>query len=79
MLQTFKLIFFCLFQIKILFVRNLEVTMPFDQFSIIVYSLMPKMFIEKIYKFKNYAYIHLDTREHAEMLTRKLEGKLVEK
>lgn len=53
--------------------------MTFDQFSSIVYRLMSKEFIEKVYKFKNYAYIHMDTREHAERLMQKLKGKVQKK
>ncbi|KAL1513747.1 hypothetical protein ABEB36_003117 [Hypothenemus hampei] len=59
-------------EIKILFIRNLDVTENSQHFTKRMYQLINCENVEKIYKYKDFAYIHLNTREDAELLLEKL-------
>ncbi|KAH1018268.1 hypothetical protein HUJ05_006074 [Dendroctonus ponderosae] len=60
--------------VKILFLRNLNVTEPPEDFTRFIYDLIDRSLVDKVYKFKDYAYIHLSTRYNAEKLFASLQG-----
>ncbi|XP_050310605.1 heterogeneous nuclear ribonucleoprotein Q-like isoform X2 [Anthonomus grandis grandis] len=53
---------------KIISLRNLEVTVENRDLANFIYSLIEPTHVEKIFKYNNYAYIHLTTRKYAEEL-----------
>ncbi|XP_066255892.1 APOBEC1 complementation factor-like [Euwallacea similis] len=60
--------------VKILFLRNLDVALHSDVFANQIHQLVEnRACVDKIYKFKDYAYIHLNTRVQAEALLKKLQ------
>ncbi|XP_048521468.1 APOBEC1 complementation factor isoform X2 [Dendroctonus ponderosae] len=61
-------------KVKILFLRNLNVTEPPEDFTRFIYDLIDRSLVDKVYKFKDYAYIHLSTRYNAEKLFASLQG-----
>ncbi|XP_050315992.1 uncharacterized protein LOC126750410 isoform X2 [Anthonomus grandis grandis] len=69
-------------KVKIVFLRNLDVTLEIKEFADLIYSLIAPSHVEKIYKCKDYAYVHLTTRKHTEelmeILTDYYKGTLVE-
>ncbi|XP_066144170.1 APOBEC1 complementation factor-like isoform X1 [Euwallacea fornicatus] len=61
-------------EVKILFLRNLDVALHSDVFANQIHQLVEnRACVDKIYKFKDYAYIHLNTRVQAEVLLKKLQ------
>ncbi|XP_050315990.1 uncharacterized protein LOC126750410 isoform X1 [Anthonomus grandis grandis] len=73
---------FVMKKVKIVFLRNLDVTLEIKEFADLIYSLIAPSHVEKIYKCKDYAYVHLTTRKHTEelmeILTDYYKGTLVE-
>uniref|UniRef100_A0AAR5Q4J2 RRM domain-containing protein n=1 Tax=Dendroctonus ponderosae TaxID=77166 RepID=A0AAR5Q4J2_DENPD len=61
-------------KVKILFLRNLDVTEPPEDFTRFIYDLIDRSLVDKVYKFKDYAYIHLSTRYNAEKLLASLQA-----
>ncbi|KAJ8981187.1 hypothetical protein NQ317_014831 [Molorchus minor] len=60
-------------QVKILYLRNLDVSQEPADFYAHILQFAKRQYIEKIFKFKNYAFVHLNTRETAEQLKMALE------
>lgn len=63
------------FQVKILYLRNLDVCQSHSNLNAIILQFVPQQCLEKVFKFKNYAFVHLTTRIIAEHLMEKLTGK----
>ncbi|KAJ8919636.1 hypothetical protein NQ315_006162 [Exocentrus adspersus] len=61
-------------QVKIIYLRNLDVCETREQVQATVLQFTSKSTIEKVYKFKNYAFIHVVTREYAEHLLQCLQS-----
>ncbi|VEN52018.1 unnamed protein product, partial [Callosobruchus maculatus] len=59
--------------VKIIYLRNLPVCEDRQQLEQVVTTFVAKDRIEKLYKFKNYAFIHLKTRIEAEILIKALQ------
>ncbi|CAG9841025.1 unnamed protein product [Diabrotica balteata] len=55
-------------KVTTIFMRNLPVTLSKEELQESVFKLMDKENIQRVYKFKNYAFIHLFTRTQAEHL-----------
>ncbi|XP_074035039.1 RNA-binding protein 47 isoform X2 [Leptinotarsa decemlineata] len=54
--------------VKIIYLRNLEVTETPENLEGMLLQYVEKKCLEKVYKFKDYAFVHLSTREEAEKL-----------
>nr|CAI5833574.1 unnamed protein product [Callosobruchus analis] len=59
--------------VKIIYLRNLPVWEDRQQLERVVTKFVAKDRLEKLYKFKNYAFIHMKTRIEAEILIRSLQ------
>lgn len=57
--------------------RNLDVCESRSELEKIVLMYVSPAYVERVFKFKNYAFIHLKTRAVAEKLMEKLRGKFV--
>lgn len=47
-----------------------------EEFAHLVYALIDKKTVEKVFKYKDYAFVHLSTRTQAEDLMRELKSKI---
>ncbi|KAG5874955.1 hypothetical protein JTB14_002639 [Gonioctena quinquepunctata] len=63
---------FILNSVKILYIRNLSVTETTEDLQKFLLRFIEEQYLEKVYKFKNYAFVHLSTRSEAEKLMTKL-------
>lgn len=61
-----------------MYLRNLDVTMTPQEVEHLIWRYIRRENIQKVYKFKNYAFIHVKTRELAEGLKDTLKGKLIQ-
>ncbi|XP_028135031.2 APOBEC1 complementation factor-like [Diabrotica virgifera virgifera] len=61
-------------QATTIFMRNLPVTFGREELQQLLYKLMRKENIQRVYKFKNYAFVHLFERSQAEELMKILQG-----
>ncbi|GJQ68582.1 hypothetical protein Trydic_g17134 [Trypoxylus dichotomus] len=53
-------------KVKKLFIRNIEVTMSKNSFESIIKDILGDIHLEKVYKFKDYAFIHFRRRGEAQ-------------
>ncbi|KAI4470829.1 nucleotide-binding alpha-beta plait domain superfamily [Holotrichia oblita] len=63
-----------LHQVKKLFIRNIEVTMSKNSFELLIRDILGNVLLEKVYKFKDYAFIHFRTRRDAQHALELLRG-----
>ncbi|KAI4454246.1 heterogeneous nuclear ribonucleoprotein [Holotrichia oblita] len=61
-------------KVKILFIRNIKVTMPEESFELLIKDSIGNIQLEKVYKFKDYAFIHFLTRNDAQHALELLQG-----
>ncbi|KRT84909.1 RNA binding protein, partial [Oryctes borbonicus] len=62
-------------KVKKLFIRNIEVTMTRNSFESIIIDILGNVQPEKVYKFKDYAFVHFRKRSEALTALRLLKGK----
>ncbi|KAL3274783.1 hypothetical protein HHI36_019567 [Cryptolaemus montrouzieri] len=61
-------------EVKILYLRNLNVMQSREELKKILESFIDAKDLEKLYKFKNYAFVHCGSRSLAEKLLKSLQG-----
>ncbi|CAG9856058.1 unnamed protein product [Phyllotreta striolata] len=60
-------------EVKIVYMKNLDVSITPEQFRNMIHTFVHEDHVEKIYKFKNYAFVHLRSRHLAENLMKRLQ------
>ncbi|KAJ8945019.1 hypothetical protein NQ318_016265 [Aromia moschata] len=60
--------------VKVIYLRNLDVSETPEEFQAKILNFTDRRNVEKVFKFKNYAFVHLRTRQQAEDMKMLLEG-----